>query len=605
MKREQLALALRVALLFCVGTASLATVRGARPAPAPPSARALPVAIDDSLRRAPPADLALDAAGKRKADALAAFVEGARLEEGGEVAAALDAYQRVLTVDPGEIELASRVASLLTRQEDFPRAIDILKDAIKANPKQTAPFLQLAFLYAKYLRKPDQAIKYANQAIALDPDNIDAYQRIYEIETTRGRAKEALATLDRAAKVSSTEPTFWIRLGKLYAASLFQPDSDPPTEDLRRVNVFFKRAVENAHDDAPALKEVADYYAATRQISEAIPLYLKVLELEPEDANAREKLATGFVLTNQRTKAIELLQKIIKDTPEKYQPYELLAQLQDDEGRALLRANENDEAKAQFAKAAANYEQSLLINPNRGRNYLRLTELLIGPLKESERAVKLLTDARRRYPQAPEFTYFLALAQREAKHTQQAVVTFEEALHEAEANSEDMLNARFFFDYGAAADQAGLYDKAAELLKRSIAIDPGKASEAYNYLAYMWADHDLHLAEAEEMIKQALLLDPDNGAFLDTLGWVQFREGHFDEALKELLRAEQSLQRDDPVVFEHLGDACAKLSRVPQALEYWQKAVALDPGNKTLAEKIESTRTKMSKSGPVKPLPVP
>ncbi len=483
--------------------------------------------IDDSLRLIAPADLSLAQDGQRQADALANFVEGARLEENGEVEAALEIYQKVLTVHPGEIELASRVASLLTRQEEFPRAIDILKDAIKANPKETAPFLQLAFLYAKYLRKPDQALKYANQAIALDSENIDAYQRIYEIEITRGRTKEAIAALDRAAKVGSTDPAFWTRLGKLYAASLFQPESEPALEDLRRVNVLFKRAVEHAGDDAAAIKEVADYFAATQQTEEAIPLYLKVLELEPEDSNAREKLATGFVLTNQRNKAAELLQQIIKDSPQKYQPYDLLAQIYDDEGRALLRENQAEEAKAQFAKAAANYEQSILINPTRGQTYLRLAELLIGPLRESERAEKLLAEARARFPRVPEFSYFLALAQREAKHAHQAVVTFEEALHEAEESAEGLLTARFFFDYGVAADQAGLRDKAADLLKRSIALDPGKAAETYNYLGYMWAEHNMHLDEAEEMIKQALLLDADNGAYLDSLGWVHFRKGRY------------------------------------------------------------------------------
>ena len=561
--------------------------------------------IDDSLRLMPPADLTLEPAGQRKADALSNFIEGARLEESGEIDAALDAYQKVLTVDPGEIELASRVASLLTQQEDFPRAIDILKDAIKANPKQSAPFLQLAFLYAKYLRKPEQALKYANQAITLEPENIDAYQRIYEIELTRGRPKEALAALDRATKVESKDPAFWTRLGKLYAASLFQPEATPAPEDLRRVNVLFQRAVAHAGTDAAAIKEVADYFAATQQIEEAIPLYLKVLELQPADSNAREKLASGFVATNQRAKAVELLQRIVQDSPEKYQPYELLAQMFDDEARALLRENQTEAAKARFAKAAANYEQSLLINPGRGQTYLRLTELLIGPLHEGERAEKILLEARGRFPQVPEFTYFLALAQREAKHAQQAVVTFEEALHEAEANANELLNTRFFFDYGVAADQAGLYDKAADLFKRAIAFDPGKAAEIYNYLGYMWAEHDMHLDEAAEMTKQALLLDSDNGAYLDTLGWVHFRKGRFEEALKALLRAAQSLQKDDPVVFDHLGDTYAKLNRIPQALEYWQKAAALDPGNKLLAEKIQSTQTKMSKSNPPKPLPVP
>jgi tetratricopeptide (TPR) repeat protein len=119
----------------------------------------------------------------------------------------------------------------------------------------------------------------------------------------------------------------------------------------------------------------------------------------------------------------------------------------------------------------------------------------------------------------------------------------------------------------------------------------------------MWAEQNMHLDEAEEMIGKALEIDPDNGAYLDSLGWVKFRKGRYDEALRDLLRAAQSLTRDDPVVFDHIGDTYAKLNRVPQALEYWQKAFALNPENKLLAEKIESTQTKLSKGEPPKGQP--
>ena len=68
--------------------------------------------------------------------------------------------------------------------------------------------------------------------------------------------------------------------------------------------------------------------------------------------------------------------------------------------------------------------------------------------------------------------------------------------------------------------------------------------------------------------------------------------------LNELLRAAQNLVHDDPIVFEHIGDTYSKLNRVPQALDYWQKAMALSPENKLLAEKIEKTKTTMSKGPP-------
>ena len=580
---------------------SVAPSPPASPSPAPTKKS---VRQEDSVFITPAKDLLLHPDGEHKADALAHFVEGMSFEENGEMDKALAAYRKVLDVDPGQANLASRVAALLTRQDDFPEAIDVLKDAIKANPSAPGPLLQLAFIYTKYLRRTDQAIDYVNRAIALDPHNIDAYERLCEIALGAGDEKKALQSLDRATEIKSDDPVFWARLGKLYASIVFKPDRPPKPEELARVNDIFKKAADRAGDDAAALKDVADYYASTQQIKEAIPLYLRLLELEPDDINAREKLATGFVLTNQREKAVEMLEAIIKEHPEKYQPYDLLAGLLDDAARALEREKKSDQAKAMFAKAAANYEQSLIINPGRASPYLHLAELLLGPLKQNERAVKVLSEARQHFPQTPEIVYYLGIAQREAKHFQEAVATFEEALHEAEAEGTEIANARFYFDYGAAAEQAGLHDKAADLFRKSIAVDPANAADAYNYLAYMWAEHDTHLDEAEQMIKLALQADPNNGAYIDTLGWLEFRQGKFDQALSDLLRAAQRLTREDPVVLEHVGDACAKLNKPAQALDAWQKALNLDPQNKKLADKIDNAKTKMSKGQPPNANPI-
>ncbi len=552
--------------------------------------------LDDSLNLSKPKDLELRGDGERKAQALSHYIEGLSFEEAGEMEKALDAYRKVLDVDPGQADLAVRVAALLAREEDYPASIDVLKDVIKVRPKTADPYLQLAFIYAKYLKKTDQAVSYANQAIALDPKNIDAYQRLYEIEVAAGAPQKALQSLERARAVSTEDAGFWTRLGRLYASIILQPDVKPTSEQLAGVNDIFQRAAQKSGDDPALLKEVADYYASTQQITEAIPLYLRILELQPDDANVREKLATGFVLTNQRSRAIETLDKIIKDHPEKYQPYELLAQLHDDEARALARDHHTDEATAEFKKAASNYEHSLLIHPSRPSNYLRLAELLVGPLHESARAVTLLTEARGRYSAVPEFTYLLALALRETKQPQQAVERFEEALHEAENVADEVLNARFYLEYGATAEQAGFYDKAADLFRKSIALDPANAAEAYNYLGYMWAEQNTRLEEAEDMIKRALQLDPNNGAYMDSLGWAEFRAGKYDQALSDLLRAAQNIKRDDAVVFEHIGDCYAKLSRTAQAVEYWSKAQTLDPTKAELTQKIESSKTKISRS---------
>jgi len=601
MVTRKLAVYLALLLLVCgIGKIS--------PAPVPPKKSQKTTAahptpkrndlIDDSLALPPARDLNLSIEGGHKAEALAHFAEGIDFEEDGEMEKALEAYRQVLNVDPGQIELAVRVAALLTRDDDYPSAIDVLKDAVKVHPKAPEPYLELSFIYAKYLKKVDQAIEFANKAIALDPQKIDGYQRLFEIYLTAGDEKRAVETLDRAAKMPSDDPTFWARLGRLYGSVILKPDAKPNPEQTARLNDVFEKAAAKGQDNAAVLKEVGDYFASTQQIKEALPFYLRVLELQPDDANVREKLATGFVLTNQRARAVETLEAIIQEHPEKYQSYELLAQLHDDEGRALVRANQTDPANAEFKKAAQNYEQSLLINPNHAATYLRLAELLLVPLKQSERAVSVLIEGRRRYPDAPEFAYYLAIALRESKKAKDAVIMFEEALNEAQNAEADFLKPRFYVEYGAAAQEAGLYDKAAELFHKAIAMDPANAAEPYNYLGYMWAEQNSHLDEAEDAIKRALQLDPENGAYLDSMAWVEYRQGKYDQALENLKRAIENLPREDAVVFEHLGDVYLKLNRVSQALESWQKAKTLDPSNKDLAAKIDGQKTRVSKTNP-------
>jgi len=217
---------------------------------------------DDSVASKPASDLALRPQGAHKADALARFVQGMAFEENGEMESALEAYRKVLNVDPGQSELASRVAGLLIQQDDFPQAIDVLKDAIKANPNNAEPYQQLAFIYTRYLKKTDQAIDYANRAIALNPGDVEGYQRLVEIELAAGQERRALEALDRALKVQTNDPNFWIRLGKLYVAILFKSDSQPKADELKKTNEVFKRAAENSGEDPGIIKDVADYYAA-------------------------------------------------------------------------------------------------------------------------------------------------------------------------------------------------------------------------------------------------------------------------------------------------------------------------------------------------------
>jgi tetratricopeptide (TPR) repeat protein len=93
-----------------------------------------------------------------------------------------------------------------------------------------------------------------------------------------------------------------------------------------------------------------------------------------------------------------------------------------------------------------------------------------------------------------------------------------------------------------------------------------------NYLGYMLADRNVRLDEAYQLIQKAVDMSPDNGAYLDSLGWVYFRQGKLTEAEGLLLRA-VDLTGQDPTVHEHLGEVYYKLGKTKEAIAQWTASV--------------------------------
>src|ERR1700677_982301 len=186
----------------------------ASPSPAPsPSPSPDPLAST-------PKDLLLSPDDEKKAGAMADFIQGEIAEDNADVDSALDSYRKVLAVDPtAQIRtedggdtlmlLSAKVGFELARGGDPSAGIDLLKDTIKAAPKNAMAYFFVSQLYEKYLRKYDIALKYAEQALDLDPDNFAFYVANYELQLDLGQTKKAGAILERASKMQKNDPQHW------------------------------------------------------------------------------------------------------------------------------------------------------------------------------------------------------------------------------------------------------------------------------------------------------------------------------------------------------------------------------------------------------------
>jgi len=143
-------------------------------------------------------------------------------------------------------------------------------------------------------------------------------------------------------------------------------------------------------------------------------------------------------------------------------------------------------------------------------------------------------------------------------------------------NRPPLTDHRFYFQVGAMLERKGDEARSIEYLEKSLELKPD-FDEALNHLGYMWAEKGRNLPRARAMIEQALKAEPENPAYLDSMGWVLFRLGKPAEALEWLSKARQRSTEPDATVLDHLGDAAAACGRWDLAREAWSESLRIEP----------------------------
>jgi tetratricopeptide (TPR) repeat protein len=145
-----------------------------------------------------------------------------------------------------------------------------------------------------------------------------------------------------------------------------------------------------------------------------------------------------------------------------------------------------------------------------------------------------------------------------------------------------------YFLRGSTYERGGNWPAAEADLREALTRSPDEPV-VLNYLGYSMLDRGLAMADAAALIERAAKLRPGDGGIIDSLGWSQFRQGNFAEAVDTLEKA-TSLEPADPTVTEHLGDAYWRVGRRIDARFRWRAASYLDPSadqKKTLLAKLD------------------
>jgi len=222
---------------------------------------------------------------------------------------------------------------------------------------------------------------------------------------------------------------------------------------------------------------------------------------------------------------------------------------------------------------------------------LRLIRLEAQALRHSgkpDQAITLLEDAAKAHENDPTAQVALAQIYSDTDRGAEAVAV----LRRAQAKFPD--DASIAFELGAVFDKMKRFPEAETAFRDLLKKQPDNAA-AMNYLGYMLAERGERLDESVGLLKRALELEPDNGSYLDSLGWAYFKEDRLDLAADSLKRAADQ-QQNNSVIQDHYGEVLFKLGRYQDAIAAWDRALngdgdSIDRGD--IGRKIKAARQKI------------
>jgi Tfp pilus assembly protein PilF len=278
---------------------------------------------------------------------------------------------------------------------------------------------------------------------------------------------------------------------------------------------------------------MAVMYDDLGDIDKAIGEYKNTLKVDSEAPVVHLNLASSYIKKNDIAKAVEELNLAAKYDPEAIEPHAILALLYSSQNKPDLVAGEYEIALKNASKLQP---KNINIYKSLGIVYLQQKKF-----QEARNTFKLIIDLS---PSDAEAHFYLGSIYNELK---------------------DNISAE------------------KEML-RAIELKPDY-HEALNFLGYLYVEENKNLEQAQAMIRKALEIEPSNGAYVDSLGWLYFRKGKIEEAVKELEKASSLLE--DPVIYDHLGDVYFKAKDTQKAKVSWEKSLKLDPDQAGVKEKLK------------------
>ncbi len=517
------------------------------------------------------------------------FLWGKTAENSNRFEEAQEAYEKALLCDEESDYIKRNLAILLIRMDRKEQAARAFEQIISRNPQDVGNRVLLAKVYSS-LGRNDEAVAIYQELLEIKEDH-DTLLMLGTLYAQNREYDKAQKILNRLIQLEGESYLAYYSLARLYRELQYYDKVAASYEKALELNWFDRLAY-----------EVAEFYESRQEYDKAIALYRRIIDEDESSDMAKTRLVNLYLTLEENDKALELLREIRSVLPEAHNvditiSRILLSQEKYEEAVMILEdvLETNPELTVvRYLLGLAYYQnndiqkagEQLKLIPAESNLYEDSVFLQVRILSESDNYPVAIDHLKKVIVAAAtrksSFYILLASLYRQNEEVELGREVYEQAII-LYPDDTDLL-----YNYGIFLEKIGEQDNAMARMQAVLVLDPDNGA-ALNYVGYTWADNNVHLEKALEYIKKAVELMPEDGYVRDSLGWVYYRIGDVEQAIVELEKAFEMVG-NDPAIKEHLGDVYMHTEQIEKALAAYEEAYKLYEEE----EKKESVKVKIN-----------
>ncbi len=541
----------------------------------------------------------IDSDNQRKFDYY--FYDALSAKAQGKYAEAFDLFQHCHALDSTNANVLSELSGFYNVLQEKGKALTYLQKAVEKDPNNYYYNMMLASL-SKELDRKEEAIDIYKKILETHTDKTDVYMALAEVYNDNGDLEKAIEVLDELEKSVGVREAITLNKFRLYSMlsekgkafdeidSIIKKNPDNLSYILLLGDLYLQdnqldksleqyKKVEAIDADLPALVlSMVTYYEKSGKPELAQKEINRALVSPMFEVDVKLQLLTRYIAMLQSNKTDTKIANPLFATLFDQHPHN--AQLNFLYGSVLLLQENKEAAMKQFEI----YTTAEPENPGGWEQMLRIA------LPDSlDRVVSITEKALKYIPDAYQFYFYLGGAKYQQEKYKEALAIFEAGL-ETMGEENPPVKSDFYAQIGDLNYHLGNRDIAFENYEKALKLNPQNLGVLNNYSYYL-SIKDENLDKAERMSGITVKAEPTNPTFLDTYGWVLFKQGAFTMAKIYIENAVKYTEKEPSAeVMEHYGDVLYKTGETDKALEQWKKAKELGGDSKALKNKIKSKK---------------